>query len=137
MENNRKNVVIIEGENLDIVNSLISDRIYMLFEITQVKQELNINDLHTNQLYDYAKNFEIFAVRRKGSCEEYNRCRYFLKLLSGEYGSMSDRDIPPEYFKSKEKILEYTLSFPRENELMDFLKDKELILLMDYNKSTD
>lgn len=102
-----------------------------------VGQKLNLNDLHTDNLYDYAKDFEIFAVRRKGSSAEYNRCRYFLKLLSREYGSMSDRDIPPEYFKSQETILEYTLSFPEKNELMDFLKDKELILLMDYNKSTD
>lgn len=62
---------------------------------------------------------------------------FFLKLLSREYGSMSDRDIPPEYFKSQETILEYTLSFPQKNELMDFLKDKELILLMDYNKSPE
>ena len=125
--------VIMKANQENVIRKMLNDRLYCLIKLPPNKPDKIVGKLSSSIFVSNMNNFfaRSLAIRDVGSKSLYEECEYYLCM----YHSRGIHEENKKIFQTKpsEKILLFgEFSYPSVEELLDFLKGKEFVLITNY-----
>ena len=132
--NNNDMEIILRGSQEQVIRKMLNDRLFCLMKMPIVKPEkcssIFSSSVFVGRMNDYAF-VRSFAVRKENSETVYGDCELYL-CINTQRGC--DEEKKHYYQRALDYIIRYcdTFTYLTIDELLVFLKDKELVLITNY-----
>ena len=126
--------IILKGNQEKVIRKMLDDRCFCLIKMPAEKPERCISRFSSSVFVGHMNSYGItrsFSIRRTGSKTPYENCEYYLSIYE-KRGCDEERE---KYFHSSiDRITRKcgTVETPSLEELIAFLKDKEMVLITNY-----
>ena len=126
--------IILKGNQEKVIRKMLDDRCFCLIKMPAEKPERCISRFSASVFVGHMNSYGItrsFSIRRTGSKMPYENCEYYLSIYE-KRGCDEERE---KYFHSSiDRITRKcgTVETPSLEELIAFLKDKEMVLITNY-----
>ena len=132
--NNNDMEIILRGSQEQVIRKMLNDRLFCLIEMPIVKPEKCSSSASSSvfvgrmNAHGFARSF---AVRKENSETVYENCEFYL-CINTQRGC--DEEKKHYYQRALDYIIRYcdTFTYLTIDELLVFLKDKELVLITNY-----
>lgn len=125
--------VILKGNQEQAIRKMLSNRLFCMFKLPGDKPS-RVTSKYSSSVFVGSINGwrnRALAIRNAGSKIKYENCEYYLCI----YGSRGIDSEKKENFKKsfRRRITEHgTITYPTVDEVIDFLSDKELVIITNY-----
>ena len=125
--------VILKGKSEETVRKMLDNRLFALIKMPKKKPEKHSSPFSSSVFVGFISSIlaRSFAVRFVGTDTVYEDCEYYLKVYHRK-GTDQERKGYFDRALARNKKTAISVTYPTLNELVEFLKDKELVLITNY-----
>lgn len=125
--------VILRGDSKETILKMLDNRLFALIKMPKKKPEKNSSSFSSSVFVGFMNGFFLrsFAIRFAGTDTLYEDCEYYLTM---HYQRGTDEESKGYFRRSLEekKKAAIAVTYPTLNELVEYLKDKDLVLITNY-----
>ncbi len=126
--------LILKGSQEKVIRNMLDNRLFCLVKMSAQKPERCISKCSSSVFVGFMNGMDrSFAIRKEGAKTVYEKCEYYLSVLSWRGTSDEYRGYFEDGLKRRIKRCEdLTFTYPTIDELMSFLDGKELVLITNW-----
>ena len=126
--------IILKGSQEKVIRNMLDNRLFCLIKMPAQKPERCISKCSSSVFVGFMNGiYRSFAIRKEGAKTVYEKCEYYLSV----YNMRGTDEDSRGYFEDgimrhKERGEPLAFIYPTIDELIDFLGDKELVLITNW-----
>ena len=125
--------IILKGSKEEVIRKMLNDRLFCLIRMPIKKPDKYISKVSSSVFVSHMNDLHLtrsFAIRNSGSKVLYGDCEYYL-CINLKRGCDEEKKY---YQRALDRIIRYvgSITYPSIDEIIEFLGDKELVLITCY-----